>query len=213
MLYNYAEAIALHCSDYLLKKAIREKKIYKVDKGIYSDGKDNYSKYEVAIKKYPSAFLVHDTALYVLGFIDQEPEVVHLGTARNALRISDKSIKQHFYSNFDCEKFEGHYAEHILSKKNLKEKVLKNGNTIRILNFKALVYDLIRNKNCYSQDELMDILTRISKCRYLKGFEYWDFESNFRYENKENLLTPEIEDKLDAIRTAQMHLEFWDDWD
>lgn len=89
MLYNYAEAIELYGSDYMLKKAIREKRIYKVDKGIYSDGKDNFTKYEVAIKKYPSAFLVHDTALYVLGFIDQEPEVVHLGTARNALRICD----------------------------------------------------------------------------------------------------------------------------
>ena len=105
----------------------------------------------------------------MLGFIDQEPEVIHLGTARNALRITDKSIKQHFYSDFDREDMEGHYAEHILSKKNLKEKVLKNGNIIRILNFKALVYDLIRNKDSYSDDELIGILTRIEKCRYLKG--------------------------------------------
>ena len=213
MLYNYAEAVSLYGSDYLLKKAIKEKKIYKVDKGIYSDEKDNFTKYEVAIKKYPASFLVQDTALYVLGFIDQEPEVIHLGTARNALRITDKSIKQHFYSDFDREDMEGHYAEHILSKKNLKEKVLKNGNIIRILNFKALVYDLIRNKDSYSDDELIGILTRIEKCEYLKGFEYWDFEANFRRENKESILTPEIEDKLDDIRTAQMHLELWDDWD
>ena len=101
MLYNYAEAVSLYGSDYLLKKAIKEKKIYKVDKGIYSDEKDNFTKYEVAIKKYPASFLVQDTALYVLGFIDQEPEVIHLGTARNALRITDKSIKQHFYSDLD----------------------------------------------------------------------------------------------------------------
>ena len=86
-------------------------------------------------------------------------------------------------------------------------------NIIRILNFKALVYDLIRNKDSYSDDELIGILTRIEKCRYLKGFEYWDFEANFRRENKESILTPEIEDKLDDIRTAQLHLEFWDDWD
>lgn len=211
MLYNYAEAIALYGSDYLLKKAIREKKIYKVDKGIYSDEKDGYTKYEVAIKKYPTSFLVHETALFVLGFIDQEPDVIHLGTARNALRINDKTIKQHFYSNFDNEKIEGHYAEHILSKKNLKIKELKNGNTLRIFNFKALVYDLVRNKDSYSQDELMDILTRISKCRYLKGFEYWDFNSNLRYEKKDEYLTDEIEEKLDAIRYAQLDLEFWDD--
>ena len=213
MLYNYAEAMALYGSDYLLKNAIQKKKIYKVDKGIYSDKKDGYTKYEVAIKKYPASFLVRDTALYVLGFIEQEPDVIHLGTARNALRITDKTVKQHFYSNFDSEKIEGHYAEHILSKKNLKVTVLKNGNTIRIFNFKALVYDLIRNKESYSADELVDILTRIAKCRYLKGFEYWDFESNLRHEKKDDLLSPEIEDKLDAIRSAQWHLEFWDNWD
>ncbi len=213
MLYNYAEAIAMYGSDYLLKKAIQEKKLYKVDKGIYSNEKNNFTKYEVVLKKYPTSFLVQDTALYVLGFIDQEPEIIHLGTPRNALRINDKTVKQHFYSNFDKENIEGHYAEHILSKKNLKEKVLKTGNTIRIFNFKALVYDLIRNTESYSHDELMDILTRIEKCRYLKGFEYWDFRTNLYYEKKESLLTGEIRDKLKDIDSAQFHLEFLDDWD
>lgn len=213
MLYNYAEAIAMYGSDYLLKKAIQEKKLYKVDKGIYSNEKNNFTKYEVVLKKYPTSFLVQDTALYVLGFIDQEPEIIHLGTPRNALRINDKTVKQHFYSNFDKENIEGHYAEHILSKKNLKEKVLKTGNTIRIFNFKALVYDLIRNTESYSHDELMDILTRIEKCRYLKGFEHWDFRTNLYYEKKESLLTREIRDKLKDIDSAQFHLEFLDDWD
>jgi len=82
MLYNYAEAIAMYGSDYLLKKAIQEKKLYKVDKGIYSNEKNNFTKYEVVLKKYPTSFLVQDTALYVLGFIDQEPEIIHLGTPR-----------------------------------------------------------------------------------------------------------------------------------
>ena len=95
MLYNYNEAIELFGSDYYLKQALSKKSFFKVEKGIYSDKKDNYTIYEIVMKKYPHAFLVKDSALYHIGFIEDEPSKIHIGTARNALRIKDKRVQQH----------------------------------------------------------------------------------------------------------------------
>ena len=52
MLYNYNEAIELFGSDYFLKQALAKKTFFKIEKGIYSDKKDNYTIYEIVMKKY-----------------------------------------------------------------------------------------------------------------------------------------------------------------
>ena len=101
MLYDYKEVIAIYGNDYNLKKALSDKRIFKVEKGIYSDGKSNFNLIELIMKKYKHAFLVKESALYLLGFINEKPEKIHIGTARNALRIKDDRIQQHFYSNLD----------------------------------------------------------------------------------------------------------------
>ena len=74
MLYNYKEAINLYGNDYNLKKAISNKDFFKIEKGIYSDGKDNFTLIELVLKKYSHAFLVKDSALYLIGFLNEEPE-------------------------------------------------------------------------------------------------------------------------------------------
>ena len=43
MLYNYKEVISLFGNDYNLKKAILAKQIFKIEKGIYSDGENNFT--------------------------------------------------------------------------------------------------------------------------------------------------------------------------
>ena len=51
MLFNYNEILKIYKNDYQVKKAISKHKIYKVEKGIYSNN-NSYNKYEIVVKKF-----------------------------------------------------------------------------------------------------------------------------------------------------------------
>ena len=197
MLYNYNEAIELFGSDYHLKQALSKKSFFKVEKGIYSDKKDNYTVYEIIMKKYPHAFLVKDSALYHIGFIETEPTKIHIGTARNALRIKDERVQQHFYSKFDSSSV-GYDVDHILCNKNLKLYFTENNNNeIRLWDLPALLFDLIRDSKLYSKPVLIDILSKFRDCKVFTDFEYLGFEEALFRER--NSFDYELLDLIDEI--------------
>ena len=158
MLYNYKEALEIYVTDYKLKQAIANKKIYRIESGIYSDKKDNFTSYELVLKKYPTAFLVKDSALHHIGFIEEEPDVIHLGTARNALRIHDKRIRQHFYSNIA----NGQNRDQLIHSYIDDE----TENEVRMLNLTGLFTDVINDRKKSSKRELLLILERFKECTY-----------------------------------------------
>ena len=205
MLYNYKEAIGLYGNDYNLKKALLNKQIFKVEKGIYSDGENNYTTIELVLKKYSHAFLVKDSALHLIGFINEEPAKIHIGTARNSLRIKDDRIQQHFYSNLDVAILsEGAWYKHshLLSRENIKTHSTDNGNRIRLFNLKALFYDVVRSHRTYPKPVLFDLLERFKKCPYFYGLDKWELEYNLRYENivgDFEFLEPELNKKLEDV--------------
>lgn len=183
MLYNYNEAIKLYGTDYKLKKAIIEESIYKIEKVIYSDKKDNYDIYELILKKYPHAFLVKDSALYFFGIIKEMPKKIHLGTNRNALRIHDSRIIQHFYSNLD-DKYDD-WLERILCSNNIIKHTTENGNEYRIFNPQAVLYDLVRDKKKYKEETFNGIMLAFKDFRYLREVDEMDFCENLYNENIE----------------------------
>lgn len=217
MLYNYNEAILLFGSNYKLQKAIENKKVYKVEKGIYSDGENNFTLIEVILKKYSNAFLVKDSALHFLGFTVTAPTKIHIGTPRNALRIIDDRIKQHFYSNLDItvlDEDDWFRVSHLLSYENIKSYTTDNGNEIRLFNPKALLYDLIRDRSDYSHEDLLDLLDKFEKCKYLYGFSKWELEYNLRrefivcdIEFLDEDLYKKLENILDIVRQRDFDYE------
>ena len=61
MILLYKELIKKYKSNYKIKKLVEEGKIYKIEKGIYSDKKEvNYL--EIITKKYPNAIFTMDSA-------------------------------------------------------------------------------------------------------------------------------------------------------
>ena len=218
MLYNYKEVLNLFGNDYNLKKAILDKRIFKIEKGIYSDGKNNFTKIEIILKKYNQAFLVKDSALHLIGFIENEPAKIHIGTARNALRIKDDRIQQHFYSNLDIailSESEWDKHSHLLNYENIKKHTTKNNNEIRLFNLKALFFDLVRNYKDYPKATLFDLLEKFKTCRYFHGLTEWELDENLQHEKVvsdieflDDDLYEKLEDIFSEVRSRELKIEF-----
>ncbi len=97
MIYTYKEIIKEYKDDYNVKKALKNKKLYKVEKGIYSD-----SKYAnpliVYSKKYHNAVITMDSAFYYYNLTDVIPDKVYLDTPNNTRSIKNEKIIQSFSS-------------------------------------------------------------------------------------------------------------------
>ena len=218
MLYDYKEVLNLFGNDYKLKKAILDKRIFKIEKGIYSDGENNFTTMEIVLKKYNHAFLVKDTALHLIGFIEDEPAKIHIGTARNALRIKDSRIQQHIYSNLDVailSESEWHKHSHFLSYENIKIHTTENNNEIRLFNLKALFFDLVRNYKDYPKSTLFDLLEKFETCRYFHGLTRWELEENLQHEKivgdiefLDDDLYEKLKDIFSEVRAREFRIEF-----
>ena len=219
MLYNYKEAIVLYGNDYNLKKAISEKQFFKIEKGIYSDEENNFTLVELILKKYSHAFLVKDSALYLIGFIKEEPQKIHVGTARNALRIKDKRVQQHFYNSLDIsvlKEFAFFKVEHLLSCENIQKYVTENNNEIRLFNLKALFFDVLRNYKNYKKETLLEILEKFKTCSLFNDLNEEDVAYNLYRENIGScidLLDDDLYKLLEDVFSEVFHRKIFLDFD
>lgn len=95
MLSSHKELLETLKSDVAIAKAVADKRIFKVSRGIYSD--KPYAPFvEIARKRYPNAVVTMESAFFYQGLTDVIPEVLHLATDRKASRIADIRVCQHF---------------------------------------------------------------------------------------------------------------------
>ena len=195
MLLNYKEAIEKYGTNYKLQKAIDKKELYKIEKGIYSDKTNNFTLYELLLKKYPYSVLVKDSAFHFIKFSVDMPEKVHLGTARNALRITDKRVQQHFYKDLNCRATEpSNKADNLnmenidffsahsrfeISHENIQKYITDNNNEVRLFNLKSLLFDLLRDRHKYDRVILFELLTKFRDCNVVIGLDSYFFEDDF----------------------------------
>lgn len=95
MTYTYKEILKKYGSRYNIKKALKNKEIYKLDKNIYSE-KSFINPLILYSKKYPYAVITMDTAFYYYNLTDVIPNKTHLATPRNARIIKNQEIEQIF---------------------------------------------------------------------------------------------------------------------
>lgn len=195
MLLNYKEAIEKYGTDYKLQKATKRKELYKIEKGIYSDRANNFTLYELLLKKYPNAVLVKDSAFHFIKFSTSAPEKVHLGTARNALRITDKRVQQHFYKDLNSITTEANNnaddldeddidlffskSKFEISHENIQKYITDNNNEVRLFNLKNLLFDLLRDRNKYDRSVFFDLLSKFRDCNVVIGVDRFSFEDEF----------------------------------
>lgn len=95
MLLSYEECMKIYESNYQLTKQLMCGKLFKIEKGIYSD-KANVSEIEIIAFKYPEAIFTLDSAFYFYSLTDVVPDKYIMATDRNAAKIRDERISQIF---------------------------------------------------------------------------------------------------------------------
>ena len=188
MLYTHKELLNEYKSNYQVKKAVKEEKIFKIEKGIYSN-KKNVHYLEVIAKKYPQAIITGESAYYYHNLTDVIPDKICLATKRNAVRIKDKRIKQFFVNDnlFELGKeniiFEG-VSITIYNKEKMLIELIKNKKSISfdyykevILNYRNIAHDLLqkyeemgyKNADAIAKVAQDIILLKISKSKFNKN--------------------------------------------
>jgi len=144
MLFTHKELEKTFKSDYQIKKKIAEGKIYKIDRGIYSDTPAVHP-LEVITKKYPFAIFTMDSAFYFHGLTDVIPQKMHLAVIRTANR-------RIAYNNIA--------AIYVLEKLlNIgKTQIVFDGVKINIYDKERMLIELIRSKKRIAFDYYKEII-------------------------------------------------------
>ena len=169
MILLYKELIKKYKSNYKIKKLVEEGKIYKIEKGIYSDKKEvNYL--EIITKKYPNAIFTMDSAFYYHNLTDVIPKKEHLALKRDSTKISDSRIKVVYYQDkfFDIGK----------STLNI------NGVEVKVYDKERMLIELIRNRNSIGFDYYKEIIENYREIREtLNTKRIAEYISNLAIEN------------------------------
>ncbi len=172
MLYTYNDCIKEYGSDYQLKKALSENKIYKVEKGVYSSEKYS-SELSVVSFKYPHAVFTDESAYYCHGLTDVIPDHYFLATRRTDSRIRDKRIVQSFVSN---EVFDQGIID-----------MTYNNDTIRIYSLERMLVEFMRFRSRYPRDYYKEILLNYRRIIY--DLDFWKVEEYASmFANGDNLM-------------------------
>lgn len=95
MIMTYSECCKKYGGRYRTGRLIRNGELHKVAPGLYSD-KTSWSDVEVVLARYPNAVLTLQSAYYYYDLSDSIPEAFHLATDRDATKIYDDQVVQHF---------------------------------------------------------------------------------------------------------------------
>lgn len=132
MLKTRAECVKEYGSDYYINQLVEDGKLFRVEKGIFSDEKHT-PELAVLSYKYPKAVITMDTAFYLYGLTDEVPDTCTMATKREAAPIADTRIKQIFMPAelLDCGKVTMNY----------------HGYDIQIFNQERMLIELMRYKS------------------------------------------------------------------
>jgi len=148
MIFTYKELLLKYKSAYQIEKAIKDGKIYKIEKGIYSDIPSAHH-LAIIMKKYPYGIFTSYSAYYFHNLTDVIPNKLYLSTNRNATTINSTKIQQVRMKDelYDLGKTQINYE----------------GIKINIYDKERLLIDLARNKNQLPYDLYKEIISNYRK--------------------------------------------------
>ena len=148
MIYSSKEILKKYGTRHNLYNAIKNKEIFKLEHGIYSD-KDLVNPMVIASKKYTSAIITMDSAFYYYDLTDVIPSKTYVATNRNSNTIKSDDIVQIWV------------PKEILNQG--KEIVLVDGEEVKMYNRERLLVELVRKRNQIPFDYYKEIITNYRK--------------------------------------------------
>ena len=143
MIYSYEDVISKYKNNYQLDKALKEKKIFRIESGIYSS--QEFVNYLLIInKKYPNAVFTLDSAFYYHNLTDVIPQNYFLATNRKASKIMDNKVKQIYVSE---DKFDIGITT-----------IMVDGIKIKIYDKEKLLIELVKNSKNVPFDYYKEII-------------------------------------------------------
>ncbi len=143
LLKTYEECIAEFGSNHYLDKAIESGRLFKIEKGIYSD-EQLPSQLSVVVFKYPNTIMTMESAFYYHGLTDSIPDEYVLCTERNGTKIKDIRIKQIF-----CQK-----KLFLIGKSKMEYQGIK----LNIYDRERMLIELVRNREKLPYDYYKEII-------------------------------------------------------
>lgn len=170
MIYNYSELLKKK-SRKEIETLVLNKKLYKLETGIYSDSLvgDDLVVYS---KKYKSSIVTMESAFYYYDLTDVVPTVTTLATLSNARKIKNKNVKQYYVPKGRFES--GKVLERV-----------KDG-SFYIYDKERLLVELVRNKNKMSLEYYKEIIRNYRAISDKLNFRKIDKYLKL-YKNEDNL--------------------------
>ena len=151
MLYSYKQCIETYKTDYLLEKALGEKKLFKIEKSVYSDTLTCSKLAVIAFKRSDSVFTMN-SAFYYQDLTVEIPDRFFIATERNSTKIKDTEIKQFFYPKETLNL--GVEEKNIL------------GTSVKVYTKERMLIELIRHKNKLPFDYYKEIVSNYRNKTY-----------------------------------------------
>ncbi len=165
MLYSYPDCLKEWKSDYQIKKRISDGKLYRIEKGVYSDIPD-VSALAVIAFKYPKGIMTMESAFYYHGLTDVIPDAFHIATDKHAIYINDKRVHQY-------------YVQSELLNIGVMNMERRDA-TIKIYDKERMLIELLRFKNKFPFDYYKEIIGNYRNLIYDMDIErIQDYSENF----------------------------------
>lgn len=162
MLYNHNELKNKYKSTYQIRKALKNKEIFKIEKGIYSDI-SNVHYLEVIMKKYSYGIFTSYSAYYYHNLTDIIPNKMYLATNRNATNINSDKIKQIRIKNelYNLGKTQIEYESvtiNIYDKERMLIELAKNKNRMGYDLYKEIIFNYRKQVNTLDTQKIEEYL-------------------------------------------------------
>ncbi len=166
MLYYFNELSKKGFSRNQIEKKVKNKELFKISRGIYSD-EEYPNDLSVIVKKYPNVILTLNSAFYYYELTDKIPEYYYLATDIKSYIIKESSVKQVFMKK--------DFLKIGLVKCKIEE------TEINIYDKERLLIELIRYKTKLPYELYKDVINN-----YRKMKDKLDFIKIYKYANTFN---------------------------